>query len=889
MSYSCIEGSTPGASPFPFPEGVGNIDVDPMFVDQVGGNLHLQRFSPCIDAGNNDADIDVAVAGVQPLGDRDADGAPRFVDDRTVTGVGTEPIVDMGVFESPLVPIFVDASATCEAACDGRTWATAYTALQDALGDAESGDEIWVAAGTYYPTDQSCAVDEDCDGGTPNSCDVVGGSCIWAQPRTRTFELQDGVSLLGGFDGSELTRDARNFGVNDSILSGDIDGDDLLVACTQNSPDCNGFGGVCTARGSCINENNDENSYHVVRASGVNASAVLDGFVIQRGNADGSGDDGRGGGALVSNANPMIRHCRFLGNSASFSGGAAYHLVTGSVVYSSTYVNCLFSGNRTASNGGALYSNVASAIRLLNCTIAGNQATSGFGGGVRAGFGEGVITLTNCVLWGNQDSGDSVQDAQLSFDTGFPSGEPPILTYGVIQRGAGDTLWPGINNIDFPPPKFMDALGPDGIAGTLDDDLRITALSSARARGLNSVILPLTDVDLAGNPRLSESRVDSGAYEFETMPTGSPFLDEDPNFVAKNRYISFQPGDFEAAIAVTLTDSNLFPDLIGETWWVDDPHPSNPDIFSLGCDMVFIDWSQHPQESVISVADEWIFPDSTYTVQAVFDGGVAGTFPITVVTVNPWGDVAGPFVNGVWTPPNGFVNFDDINATTKGFQGDPNAPHVSRIDLEPAIPNAVTNLADVQQVVLAFQGGQYPFLQPLPCGVQGLMGGGGMAGAMLGGEMMEEAIVEPAVLSLIASSSSVAPGEVVVVDVFVEQALDVSAYQVMLVCSGGDAGLMEFESPIIDLEREDFVFADCEVIDAVDVANGRLGAVRFGGGSDVFGNKYLGSFHLRASEDAAGDFSINIQGSGETFIMTTDSTPTPLTPGVGVTITVAME
>ena len=34
---------------------------------------------------------------------------------------------------------------------DGNSWATAPKYLQDALNDSESGDEIWVAEGTYKP------------------------------------------------------------------------------------------------------------------------------------------------------------------------------------------------------------------------------------------------------------------------------------------------------------------------------------------------------------------------------------------------------------------------------------------------------------------------------------------------------------------------------------------------------------------------------------------------------------------------------------------------------------------------------------------------------------------------------------------------------------------
>jgi len=90
-SYCDIEGGWPG---------VGNIDVDPLFVDPCNGDYRLLPGSPCIDAGDN------AAAG---LPETDLSGRARTIDG-DCNGVAT---VDMGAYE--FIPADVgDLDADCD-------------------------------------------------------------------------------------------------------------------------------------------------------------------------------------------------------------------------------------------------------------------------------------------------------------------------------------------------------------------------------------------------------------------------------------------------------------------------------------------------------------------------------------------------------------------------------------------------------------------------------------------------------------------------------------------------------------------------------------------------------------------------------------------------------
>ena len=116
-----------------------------------------------------------------------------------------------------LAVLFVDDDATGTGT--GESWDDAFVDIQAALDQAEIQNadtdpdnditEMWIAAGIYSPMKQS-----------------VDGT-----PRTETFQLLDGVSLLGGFGGTEVSaderaRDADGRFVNETILTGDLLGND---------------------------------------------------------------------------------------------------------------------------------------------------------------------------------------------------------------------------------------------------------------------------------------------------------------------------------------------------------------------------------------------------------------------------------------------------------------------------------------------------------------------------------------------------------------------------------------------------------------------------------------------------------------------------------------
>ncbi|MCG8406940.1 MAG: right-handed parallel beta-helix repeat-containing protein [Phycisphaerales bacterium] len=520
--------------------------ADPQFVDSDGpddiagtedDNLRPHTTSLAIDSGDDAA---IQATGVTT----DLDGGLRIFD---ADGDGNLH-VDLGAYERDDSRIrFVDVNETPGT---GLSWASPFSNLYDALGEAElpnaAIDEIWVAAGRY----------------TPDS----------AAGRDATFELINNVRIYGGFlNGSEFAD--RDPDLNETVLSGDLAGDD--------EP---GFA------------NNTENSYHVVTADGKDATAVLDGFVIEGGNADlqphyygggirmiggyatiancvirsntcllyGAGiylsfasdeiatisdcrfennvtTNGLGGGMYTDNIGHVIlTRCDFVENVAAFGGGVTLLSPRGTLTNCrffkntassfagglfaipdnpapTSLVNCMFSGNEAVNGGGGISMGVG-IVDLINCTLSQNTtAQSDGGGGVYVS--SGTVNATNTIFWENIADGAMDEKAQLNrFES--PSAVISIID-SIVQGWTGALGGTGFHA----DPQFVDSDGPDNIIGTEDDNLRLQAGSPAIDVGSDAAITATgITVDLDGGPRILDgdgdqtATVDLGAYERDNMP-----------------------------------------------------------------------------------------------------------------------------------------------------------------------------------------------------------------------------------------------------------------------------------------------------------------------------------------------------------------------------------
>ena len=287
---------------------------------------------------------------------------------------------------------------------NGTSWSEATGSLAHALTLAEEGDAIWVAKGTYFPS---------------NTAD-----------RNERFVIPEGVRVFGGFNGNETDLSQRDIKNNQTILSGEIGKPEI-----------------------------DDNSFTIVYFENVSENTVLDGFTLTASNANSEDEEAnptRCGGAIYINGEntvtkPTINNCFFTKNLGR--DGAAVYCNGRNGESSPKFSNCTFNNNEAGLDGGAVYNDGRfggkSIPTFTNCHFERNMGT--YGGAICNATETGVcnLILNNCsftenaaylrggaVFSLNGDERCYLEMSDCKFENNFPDDKNMIFTSATARSGA---------------------------------------------------------------------------------------------------------------------------------------------------------------------------------------------------------------------------------------------------------------------------------------------------------------------------------------------------------------------------------------------------------------------------------------------------------------------
>ncbi|WMI64317.1 T9SS type A sorting domain-containing protein [Aestuariibaculum sp. YM273] len=418
---------------------------------------------------------------------------------------------------------YIDQDAT--GTNDGSSWTNAYTDITSALENAADNSEFWIKGGTYVPTTSV--------GGNQNT-----GITITAR----------GVKIYGGFAGTETQLNERVFGNNETIISGDVNGDDGTAI-----PDFT-FGASTTS----------DNFGRLLRIDNFSVTnmTIIDGLTFTRAYSQ------TGAGAIrlaqPNNEFPNIsfNNCKFTNNLQQNGAGIYLNYRSNLTTYNTAglgiYINqCVFENNVAKLGGGIYISNnddsfssfvnasikisntlfnhnivkdnvfdtqgqFASAMRIIqadpqstfsttisNCTFVKNreeatlyQARDRFVVVLEALPTASVhtVSLVNNIFWGNESSNGVIVNSVG--DSGIPS------ALNLYNNTAEDNF----SNISSAQQTATLNTSPD-FTDFLANDFTLQNTSPAINNGDNTFVIG--SVDLLNNPRIVNTTVDRGAFEFD--------------------------------------------------------------------------------------------------------------------------------------------------------------------------------------------------------------------------------------------------------------------------------------------------------------------------------------------------------------------------------------
>ena len=302
----------------------------------------------------------------------------------------------------------------------GRSFYTSFSTLEDALGyirsmrDKGHNDnfEILVAGGTYKPSNERTTT-----------------APVTHDQRLYSFEVPQGVSIYGGFVGTEFISSKVQDG-NDLTTIPGVTGTftcmgvitDILNERTYSDFNQNGINepwelaNQTILSGQINASSTAQNAYHVVFTDKGTATTanpvVLDGLTVMNGETDNQlsistdeNEQGRGGGIYSNGVTYTISRCRLLNNTA-VRGGAVFVRdadlnLSGCILAGNKTVENKATDNTLASRGGAAYvSGISMAVNLRAAnTLWANNESAGEGGAIGTNYAEGVSSSHDPLLY----------------------------------------------------------------------------------------------------------------------------------------------------------------------------------------------------------------------------------------------------------------------------------------------------------------------------------------------------------------------------------------------------------------------------------------------------------------------------------------------------------
>lgn len=410
---------------------------------------------------------------------------------------------------------------------NGSPWEYAYNSVQDGIYAADSGDEVWVKAGTY------------------NEC----------------ITLKNGVSLYGGFAGTETARSERDWETNVTTLDG-TNGDDSVVTAPY----------------------------------GTTTATVIDGFTITNGVGKLSDIYRYGGGIYCNGASPTISNNKITGNTLAgdrnYGGGIlcwssssiirnneiTYNIATGSTVgsgggialgYSSATVSGNIIEDNDAREGGGILCYSGCTATITGNAISNNTSITG-AGGISCNISS--LTITNNLISGNSGThGGAI---------GCNSSPAPTIANNVITENSA--TYGTIFCVSSSPTITNNTLV-DNTASNNGGGLYCYSNSSPEVSN-NIIASNSSGIYLSsGTPTLNNNCVyGNTSYNYSGLSAGTGDISEDPLFVDELN------GDYHLASAESPCVDSGEDDDVDSSWTDMDGGNRQVDILSVSGDVVDI-------------------------------------------------------------------------------------------------------------------------------------------------------------------------------------------------------------------------------------------------------------------------------------------------------------